>query len=149
MRIVPILLGTISIAVTLMAADFAGTWKLNLDKSKLQTNDLASETMTISQTGPNNYTTTIDTVSKSGEQRHTEIYRIDDGKEHPAKGVGIKADGATEISQLVNASTRKITQKRDGKVVGEITSMLSSDGKLMTNHRRNGKVEDVLVFERQ
>ena len=151
MRLVPILLGTISSAVTLMAADWAGTWKLNLEKSKIQNSTrpyagLASETMTISETGPNSYTTTIDTVSKSGEQRHREILRINDGKEHPAKGVGVKTEGVTEISQQVNASTHKITQKRDGKVLDELTSVVSPDGKVMTNRWTNG---DVLVFERQ
>jgi hypothetical protein len=60
-----------------MAADFAGTWKLNLEKSKLQNNDLASETMNISKTGPNSYTTAADTVSKSCEQRHTEVVSSD------------------------------------------------------------------------
>jgi hypothetical protein len=150
MRITYAVLATLSLSLTLMAADFTGTWKLNLEKSKVpQNNDLAGATMTISQAGPNSYTTIIDTISKSGDQRHTEYYRIDDGKEHPAKGVGFKAEGVMEISQLVNASTRKITQKRDGKVTGEITSTLSPDGKVMTNHRTFGKVEDVLVFERQ
>lgn len=149
MRITLTVLAVLLFSLTLMAADFTGTWKLNLEKSKLQDNDLASEIMTISQAGPNSYTTIIDTVSKSGDQRHTERNRINDGKEHPASGVGIKAEGFTEISQQVNASTRKLTQKRDGKVMGEITSTLSPDGKVMTNHRTNGKVHDVLVFERQ
>jgi len=149
MRITLTVLAALLFSLTLMAADFTGTWKLNVEKSKIQNNDLASETMTISQAGPNSYTTTVDAVSKSGERRHTELYRIDDGEEHPAKGVGFKAEGVTETSQQVNVSTRKITQKRDGKVIGEITSTLSSDGKVMTNHRTNGKVHDVLVFERQ
>src|SRR5579859_5970693 len=83
-------------AVTVMASDFTGTWKLNLAKSK-PSNDLATQTMKIEQTGPNSYRTTIDGFLNSGKKEHQEVNRICDGKEHPAKGVGFKQEGATEI----------------------------------------------------
>jgi hypothetical protein len=123
MRIVPILLGTISIAVTLMAADWAGTWKLNVEKSKVQGSRFAafaSATMTISETGPNSYTTTIDTVSKSGEQRHQEYLRINDGKEHPAKGVGLKR---TVQRRFRNKSTPRHTRSRPSETEKYWTSL--------------------------
>jgi hypothetical protein len=46
------------------------------------------------------------------------------------------------------SSTRKVTQKRDGKVVSEFTSTVSPDGKVMTNVRKGGG-DETLVFERQ
>jgi hypothetical protein len=141
------ILGTLLLAVTVMAADFAGTWKLDLAKSKPR-NDLASETMKIEQTGPNAFRTTIDNVLKSGQKGHQEIDRICDGKEHPATGTGFKQEGATEICEELDASTRKVTQKRDGKETSEFTSTVSSDGKVMTNVRKGAGAE-MLVFERQ
>jgi hypothetical protein len=141
------ILGTLSLAVTVAAAGFTGTWKLDLAKSKPR-NDLASETMKIEQTGPNAYRTTVDNVLKSGQKAHQEINRIYDGKEHPATGTGFKQEGATEICEQLDASTRKVTQKRDGKVTSEFTSTVSSDGKVMTNVRKGGG-DETLVFERQ
>jgi hypothetical protein len=145
-RSIVIILGTILLAVPLMASDFTGTWKLNLAKSKPST-DLASETMKIEQTDPNAYRTTIDSVLKSRQKEHQEINRICDGKEHPSTGVGFKQEGATEICEQMS-STRKVTQKRDGKVVSEFTSTVSPDGKVMTNVRKGGG-DETLVFERQ
>lgn len=143
------ILGTLSLAVTVMAADFTGTWKLNLAKSKPRNgNVLASQTMKIERTGSNTYRNTIDAVLNSGQARHTEINRIYDGKEHPITGVGVDSERVTEICQELGASTRKITQKRDGKAVSEITSTVSPDGKMMTNVRAGGGAE-TLVFEKQ
>ena len=133
--------------MTLPAADFTGTWKLNIEKSTFETNNLTSETMTISQTAPNAYTTAFDTVTKSGEKHHQEFNRIYDGKEHPLAGVNVKAEGISEICEQINASTRKITRKRGGQVTGMFTSTVAPDGKTMTNTRTAAK--EVLVFERQ
>jgi len=147
MRPALIIVAALSLAISVMAADFTGTWKLDLAKSKPR-GDVASETMKIEETGPNTYRTTIDEVQNSGQKAHQEIIRICDGKEHPSMGIGFKQEGATEICELIGASTRRMTQKRDGKVVSELTSTVSADGKLMTNVRKGGG-EETLVFERQ
>jgi hypothetical protein len=126
--------------------DFTGTWQLNAAKSKSDTT--VSQTMKIEKAGSDTYKTTIDVVLKSGEKRHQEINRTYDGKEHPSTGVGAPS-GAREICQQVNPSTRKVTQKRDGKLFSEFTSTISSDGKVMTNRRITGNTEEILVFEKQ
>ena len=87
MRLTLAVVATLSLGVTLAAADFTGTWKLNVEKSKLPA-DLASETMTISQTGANSYKSSIDMVTKSGEKRHTELNRTYDGRESQPRGTG-------------------------------------------------------------
>ena len=154
MRLTLAVLATFSLGATLAAADFTGTWKLNMEKSKLSTdNPRASETMTISQTGPNTYTTAFDIVTKSGENRHQEVKRIYDGKEHPVEGVNVKAEGISEVCEQINISTRKITRKRDGKVTGMLTSTVAPDRKTMTNtqtmtNTRTG-TKEVLVYDRQ
>lgn len=153
MRPFLMLLATLTLSFGLQGADpFVGTWKLNVEKSKLRPNsDVASETMTITETGPNTYRNTIDIVSKTGERRRQIINRTSDGKEHPATGEGFKQEGATEVNVRANSSTRKITQKRNGVVTSEITATLSADGKVMTNHRTgsSGEELDVLVFDKQ
>jgi hypothetical protein len=135
-------------AATAMAADFTGTWKLNLQKSKLNHANIASETMTIEQTGPNSYRTSQDITLTSGEKHHGAINRVYDGKEHAVAA----ADSTGHDSEICESVTggRKITMKKDGKVVTIINSTVSADGQTLTNNRSNadGEVE-VLIFDRE
>jgi hypothetical protein len=151
MRTALTVVAILSLSTVLVAAEpFVGTWKLNVEKSKLTgtTADLESRTMTISQTGPNTFVSVIDSVSKSGQTRHQEITRIYDGKEHPATGA--KQQGTTEIARMVNESIRSMTGKRDGKVLGVMTSTVSPDGKVMTNREEQADgSENIYIFEKQ
>ncbi len=151
MRLTQAVFVTLVLTGVLTAADLAGNWKLNAERSKLPA-DLASETMTITQTGPKSYKTKIDMVMKSGEKRHAELNRTYDGQEHVLKGVELREEtGASEICQQVDQLTRKVTAKRDGKIIEEVTSTLSEDGKVVTVriHGIVGNTEEVLVFDRQ
>jgi hypothetical protein len=129
-----------------MPADFTGVWKLNPAKSK-PANGLTDETMRIEPSG-SAYRSTIDSAFSSGEKLHQQILRTYDGKERPATGVGFSARGYTEVCRQLDASTRQVTQKRDGKIVSEINATLSADGKVMTSIRKGGG-DETLVFDRQ
>jgi len=133
---------------TMAAADFTGTWKFNPAKSQHH-RDLSEEMLTIKRTGPDTFTSILDFVTKSGEKQHQEIVRICDGKEHPSPLSGA-AKGAVLICQQGPGATRKFVERDNGKVVYEVTSTLSDDGKVMTNVWKysNGE-EDVLVFDKQ
>lgn len=147
MRITFTSLATLSFSMTLMGAEsFYGTWKLNMAKSKLQCSDIASETMKITETGPNSYHNVIDLVSKSGQARHQDSgNRYLDGKEYPSPTQA----GVTQSIQRIDASTHKITAKKDGKVVVETISTVSPDGKVQTNNRVEGTCKETMVFEKQ
>jgi hypothetical protein len=148
MRIPFTVVATLSFSLTLMAAEsFYGTWKLNMAKSKLCSDtDIASETMKITETGPNSYRNVTDVVSKSGEVHHQESSnRYLDGKDRQIPG---KA-GSSQAIVRIDASTHKIINKKDGKVVGEITAVVSPDGKVQTNHRVAGTCDETMVFEKQ
>ena len=147
-----LLVGIISsLSMVLMAADpFVGAWKVNLDKSgpRDEVLNIANETRTISQTGPISFVTIVDIVFKSGKTSHQEINRLVDGKEHFIPGYRIGVLVRTEISTRVDESTWKITQKRGGDVIGEHTLTISSDGKVMTDHR-TFRSDQILIFEKQ
>ena len=132
---------------TMTAADFTGTWKFNPAKSQYRRN-LLEAVLTIKQTGPDTYTSSEDFVTKSGEKGHQEIVRVCDGKEHPSPRSGA-AKGAVLICQLGPGATRKLVESDNGKVVYEVTSTLSDDGKVMTTVWKDSNGEDVLVFDRQ
>jgi hypothetical protein len=142
------ILTTVLFSTTAMAADFAGTWKLNLEKSKNQDPKVVSETLTIEPTGPNSYRTTIDITLKSGEKRHLERNRIYDGKEHPIQGTGTSPN-QSEICELNDRGERTIKMEQDGHVVTEIKSSISADGRTLTNTRSGTSGLDIQVFDRQ
>src|SRR5215469_129125 len=94
-KVLPILL----IIGTMAGADFSGTWRLNPEKSKLGNRDIAQGTLTIRQTGPDTYTSTLDFATRSGEKRHDESVRICDGKEHPLPALD-SSKPATAMCQI-------------------------------------------------
>jgi hypothetical protein len=147
MRFTSMLFSALLFVASASAADFVGTWKMNISKSKLPaTSKVASQTLTIQQTAPNTYKTIQDVVLQSGEKQHGEILRIYDGKEHVSEGTGFPK-GRSEICEIVDDRTRKITVRQDGKETGGFTSTVSADGKTMTNVQKANSA--VQVYERQ
>jgi len=143
-RVVPVLLMT----GTMLSADITGTWKLNPAKSRLGNRDIAQGTLTIKQTGPDTYTSTLDFVTRSGEKRHQESVRVCDGKDHSVPHVD-PTKVSTTTCQAGPGSTRKVVEKENDKVVAEMTSTLSPDGKVLTNVWTYEDGQVVFVFDRQ
>ena len=143
-KVLPILL----IVGTMVGADFTGTWKLNPAKSRLGNRDIAQGTLTIKQTGPDTYTSTLDFVTKSGTKRHQESVRVCDGKEHKVPHVD-PSKFSTVMCQVGPGSTRKIVEKENDKVIAEMTSTVSANGKVLTNVWKYEDGEVVFVFEKQ
>jgi len=142
------LLPVFVIVGTIAAADFTGTWKLNPEKSKLGNRDISRGTLSIRQTGPDTFASALDYVTRSGEKRHDESVRICDGKPHPLPALDTSKP-ATAICQLGPGSTRKVVETKSDKVVAEMTSTLSPDGKVLTNVWKYEDGEIVFVFEKQ
>jgi hypothetical protein len=132
---------------TAMAADFTGTWKLNLEKSS-DISKVAYDTIKLEQTGPNAYRTTHDTMLKSGTKTHHEMNRVYDGQERPVPGDGLSPQG-TETCEITAVGDRKITFKENGKVVEVLTSSVSKDGKTLTNTVTTDKGPYVSVYDKQ
>jgi hypothetical protein len=133
---------------TMVGADFTGTWKLNPEKSKLGNRDIAQGTLTTRQSGPDTYTSTLDYVTKAGATRHEESVRVCDGKEHATPHVD-PSKVSTVVCQVGPGSTRKIVEKDNDKVVVEMTSTVSADGKVLTNVWKYEDGDVVFVFEKQ
>lgn len=134
---------------TAMAADFTGTWKLNLQKSKLRHANITSVTMTIEQTGPNSFRTTLDLTLTTGEKHHQAVNRVYDGKEREVAVITDSVENKQiEVSEFVTGS-RKITIKKDGKVVLTINSSLSADGQTLTNREADEEGEELVIFDRE
>lgn len=135
-------------AGTLRGAEFTGTWKLNPEKSKLGDRDIVQATLVTRQTGPNTFASALDYVTRSGEKRHSESVRICDGKEHPLPALD-SSKPATVTCEIGPNSSRKIVEKKSGKVIVEMTSTVSPDGRVLTNVWKYEDGEVVFVFEKQ
>jgi hypothetical protein len=150
MRKVLVVAAVLSFGMVLDAADpIVGTWKLNLEKSKLH-NPIQSYSLKIDLTPPNTYRCVFDIVNAKGEKRHVEIVRISDGMEHPVEGVNAPV-GVTEVT---SQDLKHVIRKRNGKLVAEIVGTISADGKVHSvtqtiTDASGDHYQELLVFDRQ
>jgi hypothetical protein len=144
-----ILLVFLTLGRLTIAADLAGTWKLNPAKSKLQT-EYASDVIKFEQIAPLSYRMIYDVVSKAGEKFHSEVVRTFDGKERVLEG----AQGVIEINDHPDDATWRSRRVKDGKIIDERSATLDAASRIQTVHRTtvadSGQVvEEILVFEKQ
>ena len=121
-----ILLWTHAVALSfntlLVASDQAGTWKMDLRKSKVSS-DVKGITATVELVGSSTYRTVTETFPKEGPSRRDEGTVTFDGKPHQLKS------GAIDVYTHPDPLTWKTVQTRDGKVGVELEITLSQDGK--------------------
>jgi len=144
-RLAPIVL----LSVVGFAADLTGTWKMNVNKSKLSSDsEFTASIMKVGKTGTNTYHFSWHDTLRSGKQRRLTDTHICDGKEHPSQS-------GTGSMYVCDPDTLKHTFNRDGKPSSEIVLSFSPDGKTHTANRKrfgpggNTISEELIVMERQ
>jgi hypothetical protein len=129
----------------------AGTWTLNLDKSKFVPGPAPkSQTRTYADT-PDGTALTVTGVAADGSavsQQSTFKY---DGKDYAITG---SADYDTLSLKRTKHGTFKSLQKKDGKVVGHTIRTISAHGKVLTLNSRgktaNGtSFHNIAVYDKQ
>jgi hypothetical protein len=131
------------------AHSLAGTWALNVAKSKYDPASLAitSATVTYVFTG-NNVTTTVDQVNAKGEKIHFSYTATLDGADHQWKGT---IDGKPNAAQdavsfkKLNATTYHVENKLKGKVTTINHIVVSADGKTRTTTTTGTTADGVKV----
>ena len=132
------------------AKALAGTWKLNVAKSKFNPGP-PPKSMTVTYTpSGDEIKISADMVMDGGQSQHWEMSGKYDGKDYPVTG-NPAADMATY--KRVDDHTGESTFKKDGKVTATNTRVLSKDGKTLTITSKgmtaDGKPRnDVQVFEK-
>jgi hypothetical protein len=135
-------------SLSAQAADpLAGTWELNVAKSKSTGTLPKSQTRTYEVTGQQEKMVSRD-VDAQDKPTVAEFTANRDGKDYPYKSPRADMLSLTPV----DATTLNYTLKKEGKVVGTGTRVISKDGKTMTlSHKINdaaGKpVESTLVFD--
>ena len=129
---------------------FVGTWKANLSKSQRDPNhlfksvtlriDIFDDAVSITYTGVN--------MSGTEESGTSKVHP--DGKEHPIA----EAPGFVEVSRWIGPRLLETVGKKDGKVLGQSTYEISSDGNTLTAKIKGvdasgSTFEQVIVFDRE
>lgn len=120
------------VSVALWAADHqAGTWKLNPAKSKGTADHPVAKSLTVTiaeQEGG----IVLDAVGEDGKGNPVKVHYSAkfDGKDYPVTGA---ADYDTVSLKRIDADTMESTNKKDGKAVTTIRSVVSKDGKTRTS----------------
>ena len=134
----------------------AGTWKLNVAKSKYDPAELAGKggTVTYAFSG-NSVTAKIDQVNAKGQKVHTEYTATLDGADSPWKGTidGKPNTGQDAISfKKLDANTYHVENKLKGKVMTTNHIVVAADGKSRTStttgtNADGQKIHHVVVYD--
>jgi len=136
----------------------AGTWKLNVAKSKYDPATLAVKSGTATYAfSANSVTATIDQVNAKGQKVHIVYTATLDGADHPWKGMPaekpIVGQDAVSFKKL-DAHTYHVENKMKGKVLTTNHIVISADGKTRTStttgtNAEGQKVHHVVVYDKQ
>lgn len=110
---------------------FLGTWKLNVKKSKFDPGPPRKSETSIVVTGPTGMKVSVDRVNGDGSTEEFEYTTNLDNKSYPIIGQG--PYGADSIAANLTApNTIRSTLTKGGKVVATATTVVSSDGRVLT-----------------
>jgi hypothetical protein len=140
------------LAATMLAADpAAGTWKLNLAKSKFSPGPAPkSATVTYKETAGGIHRTG-ETINADGTKTSFEYTAKFDSADYPIKG----SDAYDAIAiKRIDDLTAEATLKKAGKVVATAKRVVSKDGKTMTltissTNAKGEKSVNTSVYEKQ
>jgi hypothetical protein len=127
-----------------------GEWKLNVEKSKFSPGPAPKSLTIVFEPAGKGVHLKADTVGPDGARTSTEYTANYDGKDYPLKGSQL-AD--TVSLKRVDKNTVIRTDKKGGKKVTTLKSVLSKDGKTYTVdvagvNAKGEPVKNHLVFER-
>lgn len=137
--------------LTFAAEPIYGTWKINLEKSKLaNTAAWKGRMMIIESAGSDAFRTVTLTPTQDGKVQRVEEIRYWDGKEHQS-GTN---PGETAVTRMIDDHHQIIVLMRNGRETGSIDSTISADGRVMTSLYKgldvNGREsQQVRVWEKQ
>jgi hypothetical protein len=145
--------------MTVMGADMlAGTWKLNVAKSKYSPGP-APQSNTVKFTAiEGGIKLVADGVDSQGKKTHNEYTAKFDGKDNPTKPMldGKPNPNAADAVayKKIDDNTYEVTAKLKGKTLNVARHVISKDGKTRTvtttgTNAQGQKVNDVTVFEKQ
>jgi hypothetical protein len=140
-----------ALATAANAPSFVGTWKLSLEKSKFDPGPPPKSQTVIYEMSGQDFKLIV-MIEDAYSQQHTRnaTFRMD-GKPYPMSG---NPNVDTISVQRISARETRTTEMRGSKIVGQLTSTISADGKTRTSRvtlmTADGRTEhNVTVYDRQ
>jgi len=132
-------------------AQSVGTWKLNLAKSKYQQGQAPKSTILVYEGAGAGIKVTVDSVPAEGGAIHYAYTANYDGKDVPVVG---NPNADTVARTRVNATTTKLVNKKGGKILSNVTLVVSADGKTLTitttgKDAKGQNIDSVAVYDKQ
>jgi hypothetical protein len=151
MRLLRIASIVLASSLSLFASDspFSGTWKLNVEKSKMSPPSPQAEIVRVD--ADDNGIKVVDDVTDSKGQPLKVSYEAKfDGKDYPATSPDFDA----VAFQRINNHRLKAKAKKSGKVIAEYAIAVSADGKMTTvEYTETGpdgkKIKGSAVYDKQ
>ena len=139
-RMIAASLFTVLIAGQVLAQEdpFNGSWRLNVEKSKMQPRTFSKSETVVYRNHDNKEIYTSDAITGDGEHEVTQYNaRYNDDKEYPSTvtfyGEGtVRFQTSNLMVRKINERTRERVYKRDGKIVTIMRRQMSEDGKTIT-----------------
>jgi hypothetical protein len=133
------------------ASPFAGTWVLNLAKSKFSPGPLPKNQTAVYEVTGDKFKLTATGTDAAGGAINTQYTASIDGKDYPVTG---NADYDAVSMKRVNANKISFTRKKGGKVVQTGTNEVSTDGKTRTvtvdgTNASGQKIHNVSVYDKK
>lgn len=139
---------------------FNGAWRLNVQKSKMQSRTVSKSETVVYRVADNTEIYTSDVITGDGEHEVTQYNgRYNDGKEYSST-VTVYGESAVRVQnqslmlRKIDERTRERVYKRDGRIATIMRRNMSADGKTITSSimsvDANGKenVFETRVFEK-
>lgn len=109
-----------------------GTWRLNVEKSKYTPGPAPKNSTKRYEPYKGGVKAVQDTTTAKGDKTHVEVTAQFDGKDYPATG---NPEVDTYSFKKSGERSYHIVQKKAGKVVVNIVTTVSADGKSRTVHQ--------------
>jgi hypothetical protein len=147
---VAVALAVIVIGGTALAQS-AGTWKLNLAKSKYTEGQAPKSSTLVYEPAGAGIKVTVDMMPADGPAIHYAYSANYDGKDVPVVG---NPNGDTAARTRLDPTTTKLVNKKDGQIVSNMTLVDSADGKTLTitttgKDAKGQNIDSVAVYEKQ
>ena len=129
----------------------AGTWKLNLAKSKFSPGPAWKDATLTIESQADGLKFTIHSTDAEGKTMHVELSPKYDGKDYPMTG---NPDADMISMKKIDDNTIETVNKKGGKSMYTVRSVVSKDGKTRTStykgtNAKGQKMNNTIVYDKQ
>lgn len=152
MRYLKVLIAVLALSLCLFATEnpFSGTWKLNLEKSKLPSPAVLKSDVVTIDANDDGAKYSDEAVTTEGRTFNVTVEPKWEGKYYPVTG-----DPTTDSESWhrVNSHTMTIISKNAGKLASQATAVVSKDGRVttvtFTDYSQGKPIKGIAVYDKQ